>query len=140
MTAPRQPRQTDAGPLLPEIGSFRLYLAAEGKSAKTIRTYCEAAAWFAAAHLLRRAGKAAWRQADKRDVQEWLAWLLGRYGDCYASNQYRALQQFFKWLAAEDGLPDPMAGLKPPHVAGKPVPVFTGQELARLERACAGRT
>jgi integrase/recombinase XerD len=143
MTAPcpgtRLPKQRDAGPLLPEIRSFRLHLAAEGKSAKTIRTYTDAAAWFAAAHLLRRAGKSAWRQADKRDVQQWMAWLLGRYSDSYASNQYWGLQQFFKWLAAEDDLPDPMAGLKPPHVADKPVPVFTGQELARLERACAGR-
>jgi integrase/recombinase XerD len=32
-----------------------------------------------------------------------------------------------------------MAGLRPPHVAVKPVPVFTSRELARLERACAGR-
>jgi site-specific recombinase XerD len=139
MTAPHQPKHADAGSLLPEIRSFRLHLAAEGKSARTIRTYCEAAAWFAAAHLLRQAGKSAWRQADKRDVQRWMAWLLGRYSDSYASNQFRALQQFFKWLAAEDGLPDLMAGLKPPRVADKPVPVFTGQELARLERACAGR-
>jgi len=139
MTAPHQPKHTDAGPLLLEIQSFRLHLAAEGKSAKTIQTYCEAATWFAAAHLLRRAGKSAWRQADRRDVQQWMAWLLAQYSDSYASNQYRALQQFFKWLAAEDGLPDPMAGLKPPHVADKPVPVFTGQELWRLERACAGR-
>jgi integrase len=29
----------------------------------------------------------------------------------YASNQFRALQQFFKWLHAEDEIPDPMAGL-----------------------------
>ena len=28
-----------------------------------------------------------------------LAGLLGRYSGAYASNQYRALQQFFKWLA-----------------------------------------
>ncbi len=143
MTAPcpgtRQPKQTDAGPLLPEISSFRLHLAAEGKSAKTIRTYTDAAAWFATAHLLRQAGKTAWAQADRRDVQEWMAWLLGRYSDCYASNQYRALQQFFKWLAAEDDMPDPMAGLRPPRVVDKPVPVFSAQELARLECACAGR-
>ena len=32
-----------------------------------------------------------------------------------------------------------MAGLRPPHVPGKPVPVFAGAELERLERACAGR-
>jgi integrase/recombinase XerD len=68
-----------------------------------------------------------------------MAWLLGRYSDSCASNQYRALQQFFKSLAAEDELPDPMAGLRPPHVAERPVPIFTGRELPRLERFCAGR-
>ena len=129
----------DAGVLGAEIGSFRLHLAAEGKAPKTIRLYTEAVAWFAAARLLGQAGKTGWEQAGRRDVQEWMAWLLGRYSDAYASNQYRALQQFFKWLAAEEDLPDPMAGLHPPKVAGKLVPVFTGAELALLERACAGR-
>ena len=69
-----------------------------------------------------------------------MAWLLDRYSSAYASNQYRALQQFFKWLAAEDELPDPMAGLQPPRVTQKLVPVFTGEELTRLEQACAGRS
>jgi integrase/recombinase XerD len=32
-----------------------------------------------------------------------------------------------------------MAGLRPPRVPDKPVPVFTGTELKRLQRACAGR-
>jgi hypothetical protein len=32
-----------------------------------------------------------------------------------------------------------MAGLKPPRVPGQAVPVFAEGELARLERACAGR-
>ena len=44
----------------------------------------------------------------------------------YASNQYRALQQFFKWLTIEDEIPDPMARLKPPRVPDKPVPVPPG--------------
>jgi integrase len=138
----RQPRRMDAGVLEPEIGSFRLSLAAEGKSPKTIRTYTEAARWFAAEHLLGRAGKTRWEQADKRDIQEWMQWLLARASDSYASNQFRALQQFFRWLAAEEeqDLPSPMAGLRPPRVAGKPVPVFTGRELAGIEQACAGRT
>jgi integrase/recombinase XerD len=59
-------------------------------------------------------------------VRQWIAWLPGRYSPAYASNQFRALQQFFQWLAAEDEIPDPMAGLRPPHVPGKPVPVFAG--------------
>jgi hypothetical protein len=49
LPCPRQAKPLDAGVLQPEISSFALYLAAEGKSPKTIRTYTEAAAWFAAA-------------------------------------------------------------------------------------------
>jgi integrase/recombinase XerD len=95
--------------------------------------------WFAAA-LSGQAGWAGWDQVTSRDIQQSMAWLLGRYSTAYASNQYRALQQFFKWLAAEDQLPDPMAGLQPPRVTDKLVPVFTPDELSRLERACAGRS
>jgi site-specific recombinase XerC len=69
-----------------------------------------------------------------------MAWLLDRDSPAYASNQFRALQQFFKWLAGEDEVPDPMAGLKPPHVPDKPLPVFADSGLTRLERACAGRS
>jgi site-specific recombinase XerD len=50
-------------------------------------------------------GRAGGEQVDRQDIQQWMAWLLDRYGSAYASNQYRALQQFFKWLAAEDELP-----------------------------------
>jgi integrase len=143
MTAPQrcsgQSRRLDAGVFQAEIGSFGLYLAAAGKSARTIRAYTEAVQWFAAVHLLGQAGRDGWEQVDGHDIQQWVAWLLDRYSDAYASNQYRALQQFFRWLAAEEEIPDPMAGLRPPKVTGKLVPVFTGEELARIEQACAGR-
>jgi site-specific recombinase XerD len=144
MTVPRpctrQAKQLDAGIFQAEISSFALRLAAEGKAAKTIRTYTEAVQWFAAARLPGHARHAGWEQVTVRDIQQWMMWLLGRYSAAYASNQYRALQHFFKWLAAEDQLPDPMAGLQPPRVPAKLVPVFTPGELARLERACAGRS
>ncbi len=144
MTAPqarsRQPKPLDAGGLQPEIGSFRLHLAAEGKAPATVRTYVEAVQWFAAAHLIAKAGHATWAEVSRRDVQQWVAGLLGRYSAAYASNQFRALQQFFKWLAEEEEVTDPMATLRPPAVPGKPVPVFTSEELLQLERACAGRS
>jgi site-specific recombinase XerD len=143
MTAPRpcsgQPKQLDAGSFQAEIGSFRLHLAAEGKAAKTVRTYTEAVQWFAASYLLETTGRTGWEQVSGQDVQEWMVRLLDRYSSAYASNQYRGLQQFFKWLAAEEGMPDPMTGLQPPHVTQNLVPVFTDGELSRLEHACAGR-
>jgi integrase len=138
--SPRQPKRLDAGSLQPEISSFKLHLAAEGKAAKTIRTYTEAVQWFAAVHLLSQAGRETWAEVDGQDVQEWMVWLLSRYSRAYASNQYRGLQQFFKWLTFEEELPDPMTGLRPPALPQTVVPVFSGTELARLERACAGRS
>ena len=73
---PRLRKPLDAGPFQPEIGSFRLHLAAEGKAAKTVRTYTEAVAWFAAAHLIPRTSCTRWDQVSGHDVQRWLVNLL----------------------------------------------------------------
>ena len=113
---PRLRKPLDASPFQPEIGSFRLHLAAEGKAAKTVRIYTEAVQWFAAAQLVPEVFRTRWEQVDRQDVQRWMVWLLGRYSDEYVSNQYRALQQFFKWWAEEEQLPDPMARMRPPKV------------------------
>jgi integrase/recombinase XerD len=66
--------------------------------------------------------------------------LLTRYSDAYASNQFRALQQFFRWLAEEEQLPDPMTRLRAPKVSDKLVPVFTSEELSALGKTCQGRS
>ena len=133
---PRRPKRLDAGPFTADVDSFRLHLAAENKAAKTLTGYTGAARWFAAEHLLRETEKTQWEQVSRQDVQRWIVNLLSRYSPAYACIQFRALQQFFKWLAAEDGIADPMAGLRPPAVPVKPVPVFTTGELSRLEAAC----
>ena len=123
----------------PEISSFRLHLAAEGKAARTARTYTEAVQWFAAARLRPVVGRTGWEEVRRQDVQEWIVWLLERYSAAYASNQFRALQQFFKWLAAEDEVPDPMAGLKPP--ASQTSQCRSSPPgTCRGWRACAGRS
>jgi len=136
----RPPGQLDAGPLAADIGSFRLHLAAEGKSARTIQGYTAAVRWFAAGWLLPQEGRTSWDQVAARDVQRWMVHLLGRYSSAYASIQFRALRQFFKWLAAEDGIPDPMTRLRAPKVTIREVPVFTSVELSDLEHACRGGT
>jgi len=133
-------RDLDAGPLAAMVESFELHLLAERKSPKTIRTYVEAALWFAAAYLLRE-GVTDWAEVTTRHVQRWIADLSARYSGAYANNQFRALQQFCKWHAAEDPgdpRPNPMAGLKPPKVDETEVPVFTAAELAALLATCKG--
>ena len=136
----QRPGGLDAGPFAADIASFRLHLAAENKAAGTIRIYTDAARWFATSRLLAETGKTRWEQVDAADVREWIVWLLGRYSEAYAYQQYRSLQQFFRWLAVEEDLPSPMARLRPPKVAGRPVPYFTSDELSRLARECQGGT
>ena len=123
-----------------DIGSFALHLAAEGKAPSTIRNYTEAVRWFAGVHLLRETCKTSWEQVDTDDVRRWIVHLLGSYSDVYANGQYQGLQQFFKWLAAEDDLPDPMERLRGPTVTEKMVSVFTSVELSQLAKACMGNT
>jgi integrase/recombinase XerD len=133
-------RNLGAGSFQSMIGSFELHLRAEKKSPKTIRTYVEAAQWMAASYLI-PAGVSDWSEVTARHVQEWTVTLLGQYSDCYANNQFRALQQFFKWHATEDPdepRPNPMANLKPPKVGDKLVPVFTEDELAAILATCKG--
>jgi site-specific recombinase XerD len=134
------PRQLDAGPLGADVASFRLHLAAEGKSPKTVKVYTEAVRYFAGAYLLPDTGKTRWEQVSTEDVERWMVWLLAGYSDASAQIEYRALRQFFKWLAAEDGLPDPMVGLRGPRVTERLVPFFTSVELSELEKACRGNT
>jgi integrase/recombinase XerD len=136
---PRPPGLLDAGPLSADIASFRLHLAAEGKSARTVQSYTSTVRWFAADYLLGQAGKTSWDQANANDIRQWMVHLLDRYSSAYASIQFRALRQFFKWRAAEDDSPDPMTRLRAPKVTVTAVPVFTSAELSELQKACQGR-
>ena len=74
MTAQRprsrqQPKHLDAGIFQAEINSFALRLAAEGKAAKTIRTYTGAVQWFAAARLQVGRTNPAWEPGRDKHEQ-----------------------------------------------------------------------
>lgn len=56
-----------------------------------------------------------------------------------AATRYRALQQFFKWLAEEGELPtNPMSGLRPPTIPDALPPILADDEIRRLLHACEG--
>src|SRR5882724_4647965 len=97
----RHARNLAAGTFQPVISSFRLHLNAEGKSPKTVRIYVESVQWFAAAYLRAQAGRADWTEVTAEDVKHWMTYLLETYSDSYANNQYRALQQFFRWWSED---------------------------------------
>src|ERR1700761_7237561 len=110
----RRPGLLNPGSFGADVASFELHLAAENKAAATIRIYTEAPRWFASAYLLAETGKTRWEQVNTQDVQRWVVWLLRHYTESYAYQQYRSLRQFFRWLAVEDEIVDPMARLRAP--------------------------
>jgi len=118
----------------PIVRDFALALAAEGRKPKTIRTYTDAAAW-----LQRTQALAAWSEVTRSHIRSHIALILVDRSKAYANNQYRALQQFFKFLEAEEGIRNPMTGMKPPNVPEKLVPVISDGEYSKLIGTCSSK-
>jgi site-specific recombinase XerD len=139
---PSGPAPSDLPPLLTSmIDSFDLSLRAARKSGNTRAVYIGAARKFALWMLDTRIGDFA--AVDKTVIERYIVWLAetprdnGKpYADGYVNNQYRALQQFFRWYCEEEDVPNPFARLSPPKVGQKVVPVFDDDVLANLIRSC----
>lgn len=120
------------------IESFQLSLDAEGKAMSTSRGYVDATVRLAA--WLTEHNVATWNAVTKKDLQAYMVWFMNKatrpdgkpYKMGYANNQYRAIQQFWKWWADEEDRPNPMLGMKPPRPDEEVVPVFDPDKLAEL--------
>lgn len=129
-----------------EIASFRRFLKAENKSDNTIRIYTDAAERFAN-WLAANSGAGDdgiepvdnWLDVAPKHIQGWIISILETRTAGYANNQYRAIQQFFRWLSDEEEIPNPMLGLRPPAVPEQPVEVLRREQLTALLRNCQGR-
>ena len=146
MTAQRHPRNLDAGALQPMIDSHQLELARVGKKPKTLTIYREAAQWFAAELLLTGGDDPPldpvddWSEVRRDHLRAWCARLFARgYSDSYVSNQWRALQAFFKFVAEEEDIPNPMLGMPAVTVNDKPVPIFSDAEMTALLATMTGK-
>jgi integrase/recombinase XerD len=125
----------DLHALLP---SWELHLRAERKSPATLKVYVGGARHFLA--WCERTGTPA--GLDRATVTAYIAALLdqGAEGNS-AKVRQQALRRFAAWLVEEGELDgDPLAGLKPPRVDNKVVPVLSGQQLRALLAACQGPT
>jgi site-specific recombinase XerD len=127
----------------PEITSFRRHLKSENKSDNTVRIYTDATERFANWLTGQPDGEMdpaeAWEDVERSDIQNWIVSLLDTRSPGYANNQFRAIQQFFKWWAEEEELPNLMLGMKPPHVPEQPVTVIRKEQLGALLKDCQGR-
>lgn len=140
------------------IDSFRLSLRAARKARKTVDLYTDATARLAR-WIVREKLADSWPAVTRKHLQAYQAWLQESARGCwcgvpkshpefecpkgrpiaagYANNQHRGYQQFFRWLLAEEGVPNPMVGLSPPKLDdGKVVPVIAEEVLIAVIREC----
>src|SRR5690348_17017397 len=128
-----------ATPLDALVVSFGRHLRARNLSKKTLDIYLGAARALAA-WLLVETDVRAWDQVRKAHLETWIGQLLDERSAGHASNQYRAVQQLFKWLTAEEEIPaNPMAGMVPPKVEERLAPVLSDDQLRALFASCKGR-
>ena len=119
--------------------SFRRKLLAENKSPRTIQTYGEALRLFGA-FVAHQGMPTDVGHLRREHVEAFIADLLARYKPATASNRYRALKVFFKWLVEEGEVSrSPMERMQPPAVSEDPPAVLSEDELRRLLKACDGR-
>jgi site-specific recombinase XerD len=135
-----------------QISSFRRWLVYANYSENTINIYVgaarKAAAWMADATIVDEGGDERriivtdWAKVGPSDIQDWIVSVLatqtkGSAG--YANNLYRSVQQFSKWWAKEEGLADPMVGMKPPMLPEQDPVVLRNDQLKALLKLCEGR-
>jgi site-specific recombinase XerD len=76
----------------------------------------------------------------RADLEDFLTDQLTRRRPTSAAVRFRSLQQFYRWLVAEDLVNrSPMTGLRPPTVPEKPVPVLDDAAINRLLGCVSGQ-
>jgi site-specific recombinase XerD len=79
-------------------------------------------------------------EATRTDIKAYVIWMKETarkrngepFSEGYINNQFRALQQFYKWLAEDEGRANPTAGMTPPKIHEKLVPVVGDAEIEAL--------
>jgi integrase/recombinase XerC len=120
-----------------QIVSFGRWLRFENKSEKTINIYVSAAKKIA--DWLAERDVTDWADVTAEHVRDFIIGILEDRSAGYASNLFRALQQFAKWHAREEEAPNVMVGMRPPMLPEQETPVLKDEELRALLKACEGR-
>jgi site-specific recombinase XerD len=118
--------------------SFVRHLKASNLSPRTVKTYTEACRGLAT--FLEERGMPREAAAIRREhVEAYIGDLVERWKPATASNRYRALQQFFRFLVDEGEITDnPMARMRPPKVPESSPPVLSEDDLRALLNTSSG--
>jgi integrase len=127
-----EPRLPDLAPLLRAASPGREQVR------RTVETYLEAVRLLKA-YLAGRGVDLA--EADRAQIEAFLADLLARWKPATAANRYRSLKVFYAWLEEEGEISaDPMAKMKPPAIPEQPIPIVPDEALRRLSWPVLART
>jgi site-specific recombinase XerC len=121
-----------------QIASFGRWLRFENKSHKTVAIYVNAANKFAG-WLADERQVTDWGLVEPEHVRDFIISILESRSPGYASNLFRALQQFAKWYAEQEDAANPMAGMRPPMLPEKQIPVLREDQLRALLKSCEGK-
>jgi site-specific recombinase XerD len=76
----------------------------------------------------------------KEHLEAFISDLLTHWKPATASNRYRALQRYFRWLVDEGEIKEsPMNKMKPPKVPEQPPEILDDSDIVAIFRACEGK-
>jgi len=138
VTEPVRSLHAVRGDLEPLRESWVRALRAANKAPKTIRSYEQTLRLYIS-WLAGRVHSLAAADITRDDIRAYLAEQVEANSASTAATRYRGLQQFFRWACDPDEVilaTSPMAGMSPPHVPDKPVPLAPDQALVKLLAVC----
>ena len=118
---------------------FLAFLRSRNLSTSTQRIYTSAVRELGAYLTTTAEPRLSPTDVTRRDVESFVRHRLDKVKPATVSADFRALQQFYKWLVREEEVErNPMDGALPPLVPEQPVPVLTVEQLRALLVACKG--
>ena len=119
--------------------SFARHLRAEGKAPRTVTIYGQAVRFYSQ-WLVDNGMEPTVESLTRRNIRDWLADLAQTKESATVKTRHRSLYRFCQWAVEEEEInANPMAGISPPALKPKPVPVLTDAQLAALMKACSGK-
>jgi len=121
------------------LDSFIRSLRAENCSERTVETYSESIRQLAA-FLIANGMPTHPENITREYIESFLASLLEKWKPATASNRYRGLHRYFKWLVEEGEIKvSPMEKMKPPRIPEQPPDILDLEDLQKLLKSCQGQ-
>jgi site-specific recombinase XerD len=121
------------------LDSFLRALRAENLSKRTLETYGEGVRQLSK-FLTTNQMPTDPGLITREHLEAFISDLLVHWKPATASNRYRALQRYFRWLVDEGEIKEsPMSKMKPPKVPEQPPEILSDSDITAIFKACEGK-